>query len=184
MTATGGLYFVGQGQWQAALGLYLVALFGFYGANTFYDSLIVNVAAADQYERVSALGFSMGYLGSVLLFVFNLWMVLSPATFGFADAAAATRTAFALVALWWLAFTIPLVLFVEERRRASPSLARAVSSQSTMAPDVRRKMVNPAGSMVPAPSSLKSGSTRPAASAKAVSMSSTAVVRLAGVGGS
>ena len=126
LTSTGSLYFVGAGQWQAALGLYLIALFGFYGANTFYDSLIVNVARPEQYDRVSALGFSMGYLGSVLLFVFNLWMVLKPETFGFADAAAATRMAFALVAAWWLVFTVPLMLFVEERREAGPSLARAV----------------------------------------------------------
>lgn len=126
LTSTGALYFVGQGQWQVALGLYLVALFGFYGANTFYDSLIVNVARPEQYDRVSALGFSMGYLGSVLLFVFNLWMVMSPGTFGFANAAVATRTAFALVAAWWLVFTIPLVLFVEERKGTGPSLGRAV----------------------------------------------------------
>ncbi len=126
LTSTGALFFVGQGEWQFALGLYLIALFGFYGANTFYDSLIVNVARPEQYDRVSALGFSMGYLGSVLLFVFNLWMVLSPATFGFADAAAATRTAFALVAGWCLLYTIPLVVFVEEQREAGPSLGRAV----------------------------------------------------------
>lgn len=126
LASTGGLYFVGQGQWQVALGLYLVALFGFYSANTFYDSLIVNVAKPDEFERVSALGFSMGYLGSVLLFIFNLWMVQSPDLFGFESAALASRAAFALVAVWWLLFTIPLMLFVREERHASPPLAAAI----------------------------------------------------------
>ncbi|MEL6950347.1 MAG: MFS transporter [Pseudomonadota bacterium] len=126
LTSTGSLYFVGQGQWQAALGLYLIALVGFYGANTFYDSLIVNVAKPDEFEQVSALGFSMGYGASVLLFLFNLWMVQSPETFGLANAAVATQIAFALVAVWWLVFTIPLVLFVKEQKNEGPSLGRAI----------------------------------------------------------
>ena len=126
LTSTGGLYFVGQGQWQTALGLYLIALVGFYGANTFYDSLIVNVAKPDEFEQVSALGFSMGYGASVLLFLFNLWMVQSPETFGLANAAVATQLALALVDVWWLVFTIPLVLFVKEQKNAGPSLGRAI----------------------------------------------------------
>ncbi|MEO1321112.1 MAG: MFS transporter, partial [Pseudomonadota bacterium] len=126
LTSTGALYFVGQGQWQAALSLYLIALVGFYGANTFYDSLIVNVAKPDEFEQVSALGFSMGYGASVLLFLFNLWMVQSPETFGLPNAAVATQIAFALVAVWWLVFTIPLVLFVKEQKNEGPSLGRAI----------------------------------------------------------
>ncbi|MEL7375100.1 MAG: MFS transporter, partial [Pseudomonadota bacterium] len=80
----------------------------------------------DEFEQVSALGFSMGYGASVLLFLFNLWMVQSPETFGLANAAVATQIAFALVAVWWLVFTIPLVLFVKEQKNEGPSLGRAI----------------------------------------------------------
>ncbi|MEL6869864.1 MAG: MFS transporter [Pseudomonadota bacterium] len=114
--STLGLYFVAAGQWSVALSLYAMALIGFYSANTFYDSLLVNVTEASQFERVSALGYGVGYLGSALLLAFNIWMVSNPLQFGFADTSAAVRMAFAIVALWWLVFSVPLMLFVEEER--------------------------------------------------------------------
>ena len=124
--ATLGLYFVEQGGWAVALGLYGCALFGFYAANTFYDSLLLNVTRRAHFESVSAMGFGLGYLGSALLLAFNLWMVDDPARFGFADAAEAVRVAFALVAVWWLIFTVPVLLFVPEQRRDSPSFGSAI----------------------------------------------------------
>lgn len=126
IASTLGLYFVGRGQWQIALGLYAAALLGFYGANTFYDSLIVTVTTADQYERVSSLGFGIGYLGSALLLTFNLWMVQNPERFGFADVSVAMRTAFAIVAVWWAVFTIPLLLFVKESKGQTPGFRQAL----------------------------------------------------------
>lgn len=124
--STGGLYFVGEGEWPIALGLYVIALFGFYSANTFYDSLIVTVTEPANYERVSALGFGIGYLGSAMLLGFNTWMVANPEGLGLADTAAAIRVAFAMVAVWWLLFAIPLMLFVEEARKDSPPFGQAV----------------------------------------------------------
>ncbi|MEL7310921.1 MAG: MFS transporter [Pseudomonadota bacterium] len=126
VASTLGLFFVEQGQWVIALGLYGVALFGYYAANTFYDSLIVIVTTPDKYEKVSALGFGVGYLGSALLLLFNLQMVSNPEAFGFADAAVATRWAFVVVAVWWGLFTIPLLLFVKEPKTNSPGFGAAV----------------------------------------------------------
>ncbi len=126
IASTGGLYFVGEGQWPVALGLYVIALFGFYSANTFYDSMLVNVTEPENYERVSALGFGIGYLGSAMLLGFNTWMVANPVALGLPDAASAVRLAFALVAVWWLVFSIPVMLFVEEKRIDSPPFSQAV----------------------------------------------------------
>ncbi|MEL7024460.1 MAG: MFS transporter [Pseudomonadota bacterium] len=126
VASTLGLFFVEQGQWAVALGLYGIALFGYYAANTFYDSLIVIVTTPDKYEKVSALGFGVGYLGSALLLVFNLQMVSNPEAFGFADASVATRWAFIVVAAWWGLFTIPLLVFVKEPKTDSPGFGVAV----------------------------------------------------------
>ncbi|MCK9273990.1 MAG: MFS transporter [Syntrophales bacterium] len=111
---TASLYLVSKGSWVMAIVLYVMATIGFSGGNVFYDSLITAVSSEKRMDLVSALGFSMGYLGGGLLFAVNVWMTLKPATFGFADAGQAVRFAFLTVALWWALFSIPLFLFVHE----------------------------------------------------------------------
>ncbi|MGD2272979.1 MAG: MFS transporter, partial [Desulfobacterales bacterium] len=66
----------------------------------------------------SSLGFSLGYLGGGLLFLFNVVMTLMPQTFGLPDAAAAVRLAFVSVAVWWGAFTCITILWVPEKKSA------------------------------------------------------------------
>lgn len=111
---TGAMHFVAQGEWQFAIVLYIAALIGFSGSNVFYDALILDVSPADKLDRVSALGFSLGYLGGGLLFAANVAMTLWPETFGLSDAAEAVRFSFLTVAVWWALFSIPLMLFVRE----------------------------------------------------------------------
>lgn len=106
---------VAQGEWPLAALLYLLATIGFSGSLGFYDSLIVFVTAPSGYDRVSALGFSLGYLGGGLLFGVNIWMTVQPELFGLADASAAVRLSFVTVAVWWALFTLPLILLVRER---------------------------------------------------------------------
>ncbi|MDH3695422.1 MAG: MFS transporter, partial [Gammaproteobacteria bacterium] len=83
---TGALYFIEQGSWGAAIGIYAIAALGFSGANIFYDSLLVSVAPEDKLHFVSGLGFAMGYLGGGILFSFNVWLTLWPEFFGLDDA--------------------------------------------------------------------------------------------------
>ena len=111
---TAGLYLVGQGDWQLAMFLYVFALIGFSGSNIFYDSLLPFVSHADDLDRTSALGFSLGYLGGGLLLSLNVGMTLHPEWFGLASRAAAVQCSFLVVAVWWLLFSIPLFLFVDE----------------------------------------------------------------------
>ena len=112
--ATGALYWVAAGYWAAALLLYLLGLLGFFGGNVFYDAMITEVARPGAYERVSSLGYALGYLGGGLLFAFNVAMVLAPEWFGFADKASAVQAAFLGVAIWWAIFTLPLAMRVPE----------------------------------------------------------------------
>jgi UMF1 family MFS transporter len=116
LLATGSLYWLGAGQWQAALALYLAGLLGFFGSNIFNDALITDVAAPRDYERASSLAYALGYLGGGLLFAFFVLMVLMPARFGLAGEGEAVRLSFLGVALWWALFTLPLLLIVPESR--------------------------------------------------------------------
>lgn len=111
---TGALYWVEQGQWLVAALLYIAGVIGFSGGNLFYDALLSVVSPLQSVDRVSALGFGLGYLGGGLLFAFNVWMTLEPDFFGLADASEAVRIAFLLTAFWWLLFSLPLMLFVDE----------------------------------------------------------------------
>ncbi len=128
--ATAALYGVGQGQWLAALALFVLASVGFFLAIVFYDSLIVDIATPDAYDRVSALGYGLGYLGGGILLAVNVWMTLSPETFGLADRAAAVRWSFLSVAVWWSLFALPLFFYVREPRSADAPGARTAVAAS------------------------------------------------------
>jgi UMF1 family MFS transporter len=108
------LFQLAAGHWAMALAIYVAGLLGFSGSNIFYDALLVDVAPRGRYERVSAFGYALGYLGGGLLFALNVLMTLYPETFGFADRGEAVQAAFLGVALWWALFSVPLLLWVPE----------------------------------------------------------------------
>ncbi len=126
IATTLALYFVGQGQWLVAVVLFALATVGFNGGVVFYDSLLLDVAQPGQLDRVSALGYALGYLGGGLLFGLNVLMVVKPGLFGLHDAAEAVRWAFVSVAIWWLVFLLPLMLYVREA--APRTVAHGVSA--------------------------------------------------------
>ncbi|MDC1287419.1 MFS transporter [Gammaproteobacteria bacterium] len=113
---TGGLSLAGAGAWQLAMLLYLLAVTGFMGANVFYDALLISVCGESgrEIDRVSALGFSLGYLGGGLLFAVCVLMTQQPQWFHIADSTSAVKISFLLVALWWALFSLPILVLVKE----------------------------------------------------------------------
>jgi UMF1 family MFS transporter len=111
---TSSLYLVSQGNWPLAIMLYVSASLGFSGGNVFYDALITGVASEKKMDFVSALGYSLGYLGGGLLFALNVWMTLKPETFGFSSASDAVKFSLLSVGVWWAIFSVPIFLFVKE----------------------------------------------------------------------
>ena len=84
--------------WQIALLVYIFSTIGFSGANIFYDSLLPAVSDEKSVDQVSALGFSLGYLGGGILIIINFLMISYPAAFGLIDAVQATKYSFISVA--------------------------------------------------------------------------------------
>ena len=126
--ATAVLAYVGRGHWFSAAVVFALANVGFSMGNVFYDSLLLAVAAENQRDRVSALGYALGYLGGGLLFLVNVVMVLKPSLFHIRDADQAVRLSFLSVSVWWIVFTLPLLLWVREPpAAASDRLSRAIS---------------------------------------------------------
>ena len=109
-----GLGFIAQGMWPIALLVYIFATIGFSSANTFYDSLLPAVSSKENVDYVSALGFSLGYLGGGILIVINFLMLTYPSAFGLMDATQAIQYSFISVGIWWAIFSLPIIFFVDE----------------------------------------------------------------------
>ena len=106
---TAALGFVGESNWPLALGLYMFASFGYYSSTVFYDSLLIDVCEPRYFSFVSSLGFALGYLGGAVLLALHLWMLSTPATFGFESTTEVFSFAFVSVGAWWVLFLLPLL---------------------------------------------------------------------------
>lgn len=89
---------------------YFLGLIGFWGSLVFYNSYLPDIAFTEQQDGLSAKGYSLGYIGSVLLLIINLAMVMSPDTFGITGskgeaAVMAMRYSFVMVGFWWILFS-------------------------------------------------------------------------------
>lgn len=95
-----------EGPGTLAIGLLgtLLASVGFWGSQVFYNSFLPIIAPRRMQDRVSARGFSLGYLGSSLLLIFGLVVISYAEEIGFADTGQATRMVFLVVAIWWAGF--------------------------------------------------------------------------------
>ncbi|MFC6859736.1 MFS transporter [Zunongwangia atlantica] len=84
---------------------YFLALIGFWSSLVFYNSYLPDIAFPEQQDKISAKGFSLGYIGSVILLVLCLLMILKYELFGFEDEGLPTRLSFVLTGVWWIGFS-------------------------------------------------------------------------------
>lgn len=98
------LYFFTRETTTLAVFCFGISLVGWSGSIVFYNSYLPDIATPDRFDSVSARGFSMGYIGSVLLMIFNLTMILMPGWYGGISSGMASRIAFFTVGMWWFSF--------------------------------------------------------------------------------
>ncbi len=89
--------------WIGVFGSVLAAI-GYAGSIVFYNAFLPEIANPVDQDRVSAKGFSLGYIGSSLLLIFSLTMIMFPQWYGNIESGHATRLAFLLVGVWWFGF--------------------------------------------------------------------------------
>ena len=116
--STAAMFWLSQGAWELAALLYVLGTIGFAGGNVFYDAMLLDVAEERDYDRVSTLGYALGYLGGGVLFVGQVLATQKPEWFGLTSAADGVRWAFLTCALWWAAFSVPLFKVVAEAKPA------------------------------------------------------------------
>jgi UMF1 family MFS transporter len=97
------MYFFDKNHVIGGLVSVIIACIGFWSSLVFYNSYLPEIAAPEDRDKISAKGFMMGYIGSVLLQLVCFVFVLKPTLFGI-DGEMAAKISFLLVGIWWLAF--------------------------------------------------------------------------------
>lgn len=103
---------------------YFLGLIGFWGSLVFYNSYLPDIAFPEQQDAVSAKGYSLGYVGSVILLIVNLAMVMKPKLFHITGtegeaAMKAMRYSFVTVGIWWVAFSQYTYFFLPKGNKNS-----------------------------------------------------------------
>ncbi len=98
------LYFFESGNPETGILLFVLATIGYSGSIVFYNSFLPEIAGTDKLETVSARGFALGYIGSVLLLVLVLLPLFVSGLPGSGDFSAVCRNGFVYTGLWWMVF--------------------------------------------------------------------------------
>ena len=89
--------------WLALLAS-MMASIGFWGSQVFYNAYLPEIVPKEEQDKVSAKGYSFGYLGSSILLILCLVLIEGYELFGLENKGIATRIAFVLVGVWWVGF--------------------------------------------------------------------------------
>lgn len=103
--ACSSLYFFTPENFSWGILCMMVAAFGFYSSLVFYNSYLPEIAAEKDRDRISAKGFTYGYIGSVLMQMVGFALVVFWNEIPFLHSAGeAVRWTFLLVGIWWFGF--------------------------------------------------------------------------------
>jgi len=125
-----GLYWFNLDNIYFGLLCYFLASVGAWLSWVFYNSYLPEIAHPKQMDQASALGYSLGYVGSVLLLLVNLSMVLNPSIYGIEGSATeasikAMKYSFVSVGVWWILFSQIAFRFLPKDNK-SKELTRSV----------------------------------------------------------
>ena len=140
--STAALSLVDAGGWFFALTLYILGSIGYYSANVFYDSLIVDVSRPRLYSLVSSLGHALGYFGGAILLSLHVVLLTWPDVFGFDNTNDVIKFAFVTVGIWWLVFLTPVIRYVHELKSVASVSGTTVRAAYQALRETFRKIQN------------------------------------------
>lgn len=95
-----GLYFFNGENVEYGIICFMMAAMGYVGSLVFYNSYLPEIAAPEDRDRISARGYSFGYIGSVILQLIGFALVLKMDD----NKQQAILITFLLTGLWWMGF--------------------------------------------------------------------------------
>ncbi|URZ06911.1 MFS transporter [Clostridium felsineum] len=101
--------------WFVLIIFYILTCIGFSGSCIFYDAFLVDVTERKNMDKISSLGFGMGYIGSNIPFILCI-VIIALAQFKIIPISffSACRISFIITAIWWVIFTIPMIRNVKQ----------------------------------------------------------------------
>lgn len=94
------LYWFGQAPFEVGMLSVFFASIGFWNSLVFYNAFLPEIAEPKDHDRISASGYTMGYLGSMLLLIICLAIIM-----GIENGEKYTNISFILVGIWWIGFS-------------------------------------------------------------------------------
>lgn len=101
----GMLFFFDSSNIELGVIAFGLGTLGYGGSIVFYNSFLPVICNPEDQDRISARGYSLGYLGGVVLLLFNLLMIMKPGLFGITDPFLPARISFLTVFIWWIGFS-------------------------------------------------------------------------------
>ncbi|MFC3810257.1 MFS transporter [Lacihabitans lacunae] len=116
-------YFFTKDNVTSAIIAFGFSIIGWGGSIVFYNAFIPQIATEENYDKLSARGFVFGYIGSVILLIFNLVMIIKPEFVGLTEADSksgfTSRLAFLTVGIWWAGFAqIPFYFLPKDESKS------------------------------------------------------------------
>ncbi|MFT4022494.1 MAG: MFS transporter [Flavihumibacter sp.] len=131
--ASAALFFYEPGMTEYGMIVFGIAALGYWASLVFYNSYLPEIAAPEDQDRVSAKGYSLGYIGSVLLQLICFVAIVRPEWLGYIGfdtkgesfKTLGPRFSFLLVGIWWFGFAqmtlrvLPLPPATERKARTN-----------------------------------------------------------------
>ncbi|MCL1948667.1 MAG: MFS transporter [Turicibacter sp.] len=145
IASTVALAIVPYDNWFMLLIVFIISGIGFNACNKIYDAFLPDVSSKANMDRVSSLGFGMGYIGGALGFILSI-VLLILSLLGVVDIPVVTayRLSFVITAIWWGVFSIPMFKNVKQRIGIAPeknyvrkSFAQILTTLKDIAKDKR-----------------------------------------------
>lgn len=118
-----GLYWFDLDTIYLSLSFYFFGLIGFWGSLVFYNSYLPDVAFTEQQDRISAKGYSLGYIGSVILLLINLAMVMGVDD---ENKIQMMKYSFVMVGVWWIGFAQYSFYFLPKGNKNEEKVSKSI----------------------------------------------------------
>lgn len=114
-----GLFFFDGSTIELGVILFVIAGVGWAGSLVYYNAYLPDIATEDKFDKVSAKGYALGYIGSVLLLIINLAMILQPQFFGIPEGQdlLPAKISFLMVGIWWIGFASYTFIYLPKVKR-------------------------------------------------------------------
>lgn len=115
-----GLFFFDSQHLELGFLFMVIACISFWSSLVFYNSYLAEIVPIEERDKTSALGYTMGYLGSVILQILCFILIIKNDIFGITQSMG-SKISFLLVGCWWFGFGLFAIQKLPQNKINRPS---------------------------------------------------------------